>query len=40
MRRSIDGKQQSKGSKGMENPNQDKESRKLFRICKLLLNIY
>ena len=40
IRRSTDGKQQSKGSKGMEDPSQDKRNRKLLRVCKLLLKIY
>ena len=37
MRRSIDGKQQSKGSKDL---NQDKRSRKLLGVYKLLPKIY
>ena len=40
MRRSIDGKQQSKGSKGIEDLNQDKRSRKLLGVYKLLPKIY
>ena len=40
MRRSTDKKQQSKGSKGIEDPNQDKRSRKLLRVYKLLPKIY
>jgi len=40
MRRGTNGKQQSKGSKRIEDFNQDKRSEKLLRIHQLLLKIY